>query len=159
MFCPYTVWINCSSDLNFFANSWPSASNFRNFSRSLKQFFLKVGQNSFGSKILFFVSYFIAKDHVVDFFFSFCYLRFNIVKRWNILQKMSIIFLLYWKNLPTMSNIFMLVSVKTSFLYPHWCSISFCGLWMYTTPTLLSRNPLINNVTFKINSIIFFKQQ
>ena len=91
----------------------------------------------------------------------------NLVVRWReqdikdeiSCKKMSLIFLLYWKNSPTMSKIFMLVSVKTSFLYPHSCSISFCGLWIYTTPTLLSRNPLINNVTCKINSIMFFKQQ
>ena len=34
-----------------FANSRPSASNFKNFSRSLEQFFLTVGQNNFGNKI------------------------------------------------------------------------------------------------------------
>ena len=49
LFWPFTVWINCSSDLNFFENSRPSASN---FSRSLEQFFLTVGgQNNFGNKI------------------------------------------------------------------------------------------------------------
>ena len=50
-FWPFTVWINCSSDLKKFANSWPSASNFKSFSRSLEQFFLTVGQNNFGNKI------------------------------------------------------------------------------------------------------------
>ena len=35
-FWPSTVWINCSSDLKNFANSQPSASNFKTFSRSLK---------------------------------------------------------------------------------------------------------------------------
>ena len=30
---------NSSSDLKNFANSWPSASNFKSFSRSLEQFF------------------------------------------------------------------------------------------------------------------------
>ena len=35
------------------ANSWPSASNFKSFSRSLEQFFLTVGQNNFGNKIPF----------------------------------------------------------------------------------------------------------
>ena len=39
LFWPFTVWINCSSDLNHFANSQPSASNFKSFSRSLEQFF------------------------------------------------------------------------------------------------------------------------
>ena len=51
LFWPFTVWINCSSDLKFFANSCPSASNFKSFSQSLEQFFLTVGQNNFGNKI------------------------------------------------------------------------------------------------------------
>ena len=51
MFWPFYVWINCSSDQNFFENSRPSASNFKRSSRSLEQFFLKVGQNNFGNKI------------------------------------------------------------------------------------------------------------
>ena len=50
-FWPFTVWINCSCNLGNFANSWPSASNFKSFSRSLEQFFLTVGQNNFGNKI------------------------------------------------------------------------------------------------------------
>ena len=37
-FWPFTVWINCSSDL-------------KSFSRSLEQFFLTVGQNNFDKKI------------------------------------------------------------------------------------------------------------
>ena len=41
------------SDLKNFANSLPSASNFKSFSRSLEQFFLTVGQNNFGNKIPF----------------------------------------------------------------------------------------------------------
>ena len=40
-----------SSDLKMFANSRPSDSNFRSFSRSLEQFFLTVGRNNFGNKI------------------------------------------------------------------------------------------------------------
>ena len=44
---------SCSSDLKNFANSWPSASNFKSFSRSLEQFFLTVGQNNFSNKIPF----------------------------------------------------------------------------------------------------------
>ena len=48
---PFTVWINCSSNLKNFANSWPSALNFKSFSRSLEQFFLTVGQNNFGNKV------------------------------------------------------------------------------------------------------------
>ena len=51
LFWPFTVWINCSSDLKIFENSRPSASNFLSFSRSVEQFFLTVGQNNFGSKI------------------------------------------------------------------------------------------------------------
>ena len=45
--------LNCSSDLKIFANSRPSASNFKSFSRSLEHFFLIVGQNNFGNKIPF----------------------------------------------------------------------------------------------------------
>ena len=37
--------------LKIFENSWPSASNFNIFSRSIVQFFLTVGQNNFGNKI------------------------------------------------------------------------------------------------------------
>ena len=39
------VVFNCFSDPKKFANSWPSASNFKSFSRS-QDFFLKVGQNN-----------------------------------------------------------------------------------------------------------------
>ena len=49
----FTVRRNCSSDLKIFANSRPSASNFKFFSRSLEHFFLTVGQNNFGNKIPF----------------------------------------------------------------------------------------------------------
>ena len=31
LFWPFTVWIDCSSDINFFANSWPSACNFKSW--------------------------------------------------------------------------------------------------------------------------------
>ena len=51
LFWPFTVSINCSSDLRNFENSQPSASNFKSFSQSLEQFFLTVGQNNFGNKI------------------------------------------------------------------------------------------------------------
>ena len=51
LFWHFTVWTNCSSDLKIFANSRPSALNFKSFSRSLEQFFLTVGQNNFGNKI------------------------------------------------------------------------------------------------------------
>ena len=49
LFWPFTVWINCSSDIKNFANSWPSALKFQSFSRSVEQFFLIVGQNNFGN--------------------------------------------------------------------------------------------------------------
>ena len=52
-FWPFTVWINCSNDLKKFANSRPSALNFKSFSRSLEQSFLTVGQNNIGNKIPF----------------------------------------------------------------------------------------------------------
>ena len=42
--------MNCSSDLKIFANSWPSSSNFKGFSRSLEYFFLTVCQNNFETK-------------------------------------------------------------------------------------------------------------
>ena len=51
LFWPCTVWINCSSDLKIFANSRPSDSNFKSFSRSVEQFFLTIGQNNFDNKI------------------------------------------------------------------------------------------------------------
>ena len=35
---PFTVWKNCSNDLEFLANSWPSDSNFKSFSRSMEHF-------------------------------------------------------------------------------------------------------------------------
>ena len=53
LFWPFTVWINCSCDLKMFANYWPSASNFKKRSRSLKHFFLTVSQNNFCIKIPF----------------------------------------------------------------------------------------------------------
>ena len=51
LFWPFTVWINCSSDLKIFANYQPSASNFKSLSWSLKHFFLIVGQSNFGINI------------------------------------------------------------------------------------------------------------
>ena len=46
-----TVRINCLSGLKIFANSVPSASNFKSFSRSMEQFFLTEDQINFGNKI------------------------------------------------------------------------------------------------------------
>ena len=56
LFWPFTVWINCSSDLKIFVNSRPSALNFKRFSQSVEHFFLTVGQNNFGNKIPLFIS-------------------------------------------------------------------------------------------------------
>ena len=44
LFGPFTVWINCTSDLKTFANSQPSALNLKKKSQSLEQFFLTVGR-------------------------------------------------------------------------------------------------------------------
>ena len=58
-----------SSDLKFFANSRPSASNFKSLSGSLEQFFLTVGQNHFDNKIPFFSTpfgFFIKSTHEKD---------------------------------------------------------------------------------------------
>ena len=41
------------SDLKIFANSQPSASNFKSFSPTLERFLLTVGQNNFGNKMTF----------------------------------------------------------------------------------------------------------
>ena len=60
---PFTVWTNCSSDLKNFANSWPSAWNFKSFSPSLEQFLLKRSQNNFGNKI----PYLMALLHLATF--------------------------------------------------------------------------------------------
>ncbi len=56
LFSHFTVRIICSSDLKSFANSRPSAMNFKSFSWSLEQFFLTVSQNNFSNKIPFFWS-------------------------------------------------------------------------------------------------------
>ena len=53
LFCLFTVWKKYSSNLKNFANSRPSASNFKSFSQSLEQFFLTIGQNNFCNKIPF----------------------------------------------------------------------------------------------------------
>ena len=53
LFWPFSVWINCSSDLKIISNSPPSSSNFKSFSRSREQFFLAIGKNNFGNKITF----------------------------------------------------------------------------------------------------------
>ena len=53
LFWPFTVWTNCFSGLNVFANSRPSASNVKSFFRSLEQIFLTVGKDNFSNKIPF----------------------------------------------------------------------------------------------------------
>ena len=54
LFWPFTVRINCCSDLK---NSRPSAWNFKSFSRLLEQFFLTLGQNNFDNKIPIFTKF------------------------------------------------------------------------------------------------------
>ena len=76
LFWPFTFWINCSSHLKIFENSWPSALNFKRFSRSLEQFFLKVGQNNFVNKIPIYIfsaehGFFQDSDFVVTLFHHF----------------------------------------------------------------------------------------
>ena len=49
LFWLFIIWVNYAD----FADSQPSASNFKSFSWSLEYFFLTVRQNSFGNKIPF----------------------------------------------------------------------------------------------------------
>ena len=70
LFWPITVWINCSCYLKNFANSRPSASNFKRFSRSLEQFFLTVVQNNFGNKIPFLCFKFLLNPGLFLVFYS-----------------------------------------------------------------------------------------
>ena len=58
LFWHFTVRTNCSSDL-------------KSFSQSLEQFFLTVGQNNFGNKIPFLVSFFIQNKRISAIFLSF----------------------------------------------------------------------------------------
>ena len=46
LFKPFTVRLNCSSDLKNFESSRPSASNYKSFSQSIEQFFLCFGKNT-----------------------------------------------------------------------------------------------------------------
>ena len=69
LFWPFTVLINCSSDLKIFANSRPSASNFKSFSQSLEQFFPTVGQNNFGNKIPGYLLQLCFHEIIVQIFF------------------------------------------------------------------------------------------
>ena len=56
LFWPFIVRANFFSDLKIFANSRMKAENFKSFFRSLRHFFLTVGQNNFGNKIPFLTS-------------------------------------------------------------------------------------------------------
>ena len=47
----FTIRMNCSTDLKSFANSQPTASNFKKNSQSLEQFLLTESQNNFGNKM------------------------------------------------------------------------------------------------------------
>ena len=68
MFWHFTVWINCSSDLKIFANSRPSASNYKSFSRSLEFIFFTIGQNNYGNKIPFFLLIFLVISSLLFLF-------------------------------------------------------------------------------------------
>ena len=68
---PLTAWINFSSDHKKFANSWPSASKFKSFSRSVEHFFLTVGQNNFCSKIPMLLTFFLITNRHDDLVWSF----------------------------------------------------------------------------------------
>ena len=52
-----------------FANSWPSALNFKSFPRSEEQFFFTLAQNSFENKMVFFIFY----NCFLQFLFFFIY--------------------------------------------------------------------------------------
>ena len=86
LFWPFTVWINWSSDLKIFANSRPSASNFKSFLRSSEHFFLTVGQHNFGNKIPIQILYDLTTRHLV---FSSFFLTSNQVLAINLACKCS----------------------------------------------------------------------
>ena len=69
LFWPFTAWINCSSDLKYFANSRLSAYNFKIFTRSVEQFFLTVSQNNFGNKIPFMLHMYISASHTISIYY------------------------------------------------------------------------------------------
>ena len=77
MFWPFTVLINCSSNLKLFANSQPSASNFKSFSQSLEYFLPTVGRNNFGNKKQFF--FYLYKTNFVRALFSVNYSIFALI--------------------------------------------------------------------------------
>ena len=78
-------------NLKNFANSWPSASNFKFFSRSQEQFCLTVGQNNFGNKIPFFkvfpLFHKVAKIALVLVVLKTHYLEAVICPLWLVLDK------------------------------------------------------------------------
>ena len=88
LFWPFTVWINCSSDLKKIPNSWPSASNFNFFSRLLAHFFLTLRQNNFGNKIpLLTRCYFYNKEKAKQM--VFCYQNCSDVLREKNIQSID----------------------------------------------------------------------
>ena len=90
LFWPFTGRINCTSHLKQFANSQPSASNFKSFSRSLEQFFLAVGQNNFGNKIPFF-SFFIQLTSLPFLETKFVPLAFSKYLKANVLRSERVV--------------------------------------------------------------------
>ena len=89
LFWPLTVWINCSSYLKNFANSQPSASNFKSFSQSLEHFFHTVGQNIFGDKIPFIFFWHLNFIHSKKKKFSLIKSRFTFLKKIEYKKKNS----------------------------------------------------------------------
>ena len=87
LFWPFTVRINCSSELKMFSNSWPSASNFKRLSGTLEQFFLTVGQNNFDDKIpVFFQPLVFHPEHnenILCLYFFGSFVNFNGCWIWN----------------------------------------------------------------------------
>ena len=87
--------MNCSSNLKHFANSRPSALNFKSFSRSLEHFFLAVGQNNFGNKIQF----------LNPFFSLYLIENWKSQSKWRQVQIQSTRHrFVVWKNLPPLNK-------------------------------------------------------
>ena len=105
LFWPFIVWMNCSCDLKFFANSWPSASNLKPFSRSLEHFFFFFCQNIFGNKIPLFMHCFkcalmckgktqdLKKKYLNSYLFS-KYFYVKTVSNWHFQQMTSMFFVI-----------------------------------------------------------------
>ena len=72
------------------ANSWPSASNFKSFSRLLEHFFLTVGQNNFGNKIPFSYIFFFKKKQELQPIMEQTSKKVKVsICHWQLLEKWS----------------------------------------------------------------------